>query len=170
MAESIACPDLRTRLQQIRELVAANNRSCLPHELIVCQIYMESRFDACAQPEGSSARGLMQLLKVANRELFRLDNLKKPPAERCPEAELYVRADAFHDSPAFVDEATNIQSGTRYLQLLIDRAKAARFPDPIAEAYKDYRGVRNGIYYSKIRAAADRLKRDPDGVEAFTGL
>jgi hypothetical protein len=170
MAESIACPDLHTRLQQIRELVAANNRSCLPHDLIVCQIYMESRFDACAQPAGSSARGLMQLLKVANRELFRLDNLHKPLAERCPEDELYARADAFHDSPAFIIEATNIQCGTRYLQLLIDRARAARCPDPVAEAYKDYRGVRNGIYYLKIRAAADRLERDPDGVEAFTGL
>src|SRR5438874_10747864 len=115
MAESIACPDLRTRVREIRELVAANNRCCLPHELIVCQIYMESRFDACAQPSGSSARGLMQLLKVANRELFRLDNLRKPPPERCPEDELYARADAFHDSPAFIDEAPNIQFGTRYL-------------------------------------------------------
>jgi hypothetical protein len=170
MTETIACTDLHTRLQQIRELVAANNRSSLPHELIVCQIYMESRFDACAQPAGSSARGLMQILRVANRELFRLDNLHKPPAERCPEDQLYARADAFHDSPAFVDEATNIQCGTRYLQLLIDRARAARCPDPIAEAYKDYRGVRNGIYYLKIRAAADRLERDPEGVEAFTGL
>jgi hypothetical protein len=165
-----ACPDLRTRLREVRQLVAANNRSCLPHELIVCQIYMESRFDACAQPEGSSARGLMQLLKVANRELFRLDNLGKPAAQRCLEAALYARADAFHDSPAFVDEATNIQVGTRYLQLLVDRAKAARCPDPVAEAYKDYRGVRNGIYYQKIRAAADKLKRDPDGLEALLAL
>jgi hypothetical protein len=170
MAESTACPDPLTRLREIRALVAANNRSSLPHELIVCQIYMESRFDACAQPAGSSARGLMQLLKVANRELFRLDNLRKPPCERCPEDELYARADAFHDSPAFVDEATNIQCGTRYLQLLIDRAKAARCPDPIVEAYKDYRGVRNGIYYQKIRAAADKLRCNPDGLEAFTGL
>jgi hypothetical protein len=165
-----ACPDLRTRLQEIRRLVQANNRSCLAHELIVCQIYMESRFDACAQPPGSSARGLMQLLKVANRELFRLDNLGKPLAERCPEDQLYARADAFHDSPAFIDEATDIQSGTRYLQLLIDRARHARCPDPVAEAYKDYRGVRNGIYYQKIRAAAEKLKRNPEGLEAFLGL
>lgn len=177
MAESIisvtpgyACTDLRTRLREVRELVQANNRSSLAHELIICQIYMESRFDACAQPSGSSARGLMQLLKVANRELFRLDNLSKPAAERCPECELYVRADAFHDSPAFVDEATNIQFGTRYLQLLIDRARHARCPDPVAEAYKDYRGVRNGIYYQKIRAAADKLKRDPDALEALHAL
>src|SRR5438067_12901374 len=136
MAEHLSdtCPDLRTRLREIRELVQANNRSSIAHELVVCQIYMESRFDACAQPSGSSARGLMQLLKVANRELFRLDNLHKPPAERCPEAELYARADAFHDSPAFIDEATNIQCGTRYLQLLIDRARTTRLLDPVAEA------------------------------------
>lgn len=170
MAESIACPDLHTRLREIRRLVATNNRSCLAHELIICQIYMESRFDACAQPQGSSARGLMQLLKIANRELFRLDNLGKPPAERCPEVQLYARADAFHDSAAFIDEATNIRSGTRYLQLLIDRARAARCPDPVVEAYKDYRGVRNGIYYQKIRAAADKLGRDPEALAALLAL
>jgi hypothetical protein len=167
---SYACPDLHTRLREIRELVQANNRSSIAQELIVCQIYMESRFDACAEPPGSSARGLMQLLKVANRELFRLDNLKKPPSERCPEDELYARADAFHDSPAFVDEATNIQCGTRYLQLLIDRAKAAHCPDPVAEAYKNYRGVRNGVYYLKIRCAAEKLKRNPDAPDALDVL
>src|SRR5438067_1567905 len=146
MAEHLSdvCPDLRTRLREIHELVQANNRSCLPHESIVCPVFMASLFDACAQPSGSSARGLLQWLKVASRELFRLDHLRQPPHERCPEDELYARADAFHDSPAFVDEATNIQYGTRCLQLLIDRAKAARCPDPVAEAYKDYRGVRNG--------------------------
>lgn len=165
-----ACPDLRTRLREIRQLVAANNRSGLAHELIVCQIYMESRFDPCAQPEGSSARGLMQLLKVATRELFRLDNLGKPPAERCPEDALYARADAFHDSPAFIDEATNIQFGTRYLRLLVERAQAARCADPVAEAYQDYRGVRNGIYYQKIRGAAEKLALHPDRLEALLGL
>lgn len=171
MASSIdACTDLRARLREIRRLVRTNNRSSLPDELIVAQIYMESRFDACAQPSGSSARGLMQLLKVANRELFRLDNLRKPRAERSPEDELYARADAFHDSPAFVDEATNIRVGTRYLQLLVDRAIEAGFADPVAEAFKDYRGVRNGVYYQKIRAAAERLRLEPDSPEAFKSL
>jgi hypothetical protein len=109
----------------------------------------------------------MQLLKVANRELFRLDNLCKPPSQRCAEPALYVEADAFHASPAFIDEATNIQMGTRYLQALIDRARREKRADPIAEAYMDYRGVRNGIYYRKIRAAADRLERDPDDIGAL---
>jgi hypothetical protein len=155
------------RLRAIRKLVEAHNQSCLSTEMIVCQIYMESRFDKAAQAEGSSARGLMQLLKVANRELFRLDNLRQPVHARQPEAALYQEADAFHDSPAFIDEATNIRTGTRYLQALIDKARREGSADPVAEAYKDYRGVRNGIYYQKIRAAAERLKREPDGVEVL---
>ena len=170
MADQLVCTEPLARLREIRRLVHENNRSCLPDELIVCQIYMESRFDSCAQPAGSSARGLMQLLKVANRELFRLDNLCKPTSQRCAEAALYAEADAFHASPAFIDEATNIQMGTRYLQALIDRAKREKRADPIVEAYMDYRGVRNGIYYRKIRAAADRLKSDPDDIGALRAL
>jgi hypothetical protein len=160
----------RTRLRAIRKLVEQNNQSCLPTEMIVCQIYMESRFDRCAQAEGSSARGLMQLLKVANRELFRLDNLRKPLHARQSEAALYRAADDFHESPAFIDEATNIRTGTRYLQALIDKAKREGSADPIAEAYKDYRGIRNGLYYQKIRAAAQKLARDPDAVEALQSI
>ena len=170
MADQMVCTEPLARLREIRRLVHENNRSCLPDELIVCQIYMESRFDSCAQPAGSSARGLMQLLKVANRELFRLDNLCKPTSQRCAEPALYAEADAFHASPAFIDEATNIQMGTRYLQALIDRAKREKRADPIVEAYMDYRGVRNGIYYRKIHAAADRLKCDPDDFEALRAM
>lgn len=170
MADQMVCTEPLARLREIRRLVHENNRSCLPDELIVCQIYMESRFDSCAQPAGSSARGLMQLLKVANRELFRLDNLCKPTSQRCAEPALYAEADAFHASPAFIDEATNIQMGTRYLQALIDRARREKRTDPIVEAYMDYRGVRNGIYYRKIRAAAERIKRDPDDFGALRAM
>jgi hypothetical protein len=161
---------LLARLREIRKLVEENNQSVLGTDMIVAQIYMESRFDKAAQARGSSARGLMQLLQVANRELYRLDNLRKPPGERRPEAELYREADAFHASPAFIDEAANIRTGTRYLQALIDKARREGKADPIAEAYKDYRGVRNGIYYRKIRLAADRLQQDPDGLEALKAL
>jgi soluble lytic murein transglycosylase-like protein len=52
------------RLREIRRSVEANNRSGLDDNLIICQIYMESRFDRNASASGSSARGLMQLLKV----------------------------------------------------------------------------------------------------------
>ncbi|MGJ7917581.1 hypothetical protein ACI48D_19145 [Massilia sp. LXY-6] len=168
---AVATPDDQlARLRTIRKLVEENNQSCLGTDMIVCQIYMESRFDKDAEAEGSSARGLMQLLKVANRELFRLDNLHKPPGVRRPEAELYREADAFHASPAFIDEATNIRSGTRYLQALIDKARREGSADPIAEAYKDYRGVRNGIYYRKIGMAAEKLKRNPDALDALEEL
>ena len=170
MADQMVCTEPLARLREIRRLVHENNRSCLPDEMIVCQIYMESRFDSCAQPAGSSARGLMQLLRVANRELFRLDNLCKPPAQRCAEPALYAEADAFHASAAFLDEATNIQMGTRYLQALIDKARRQKCSDPVAEAYMDYRGVRNGIYYRKIRAAADRLERAPDDIDALRAM
>ena len=166
-SQSTSRDEALARLRAIRKLVEENNQCCLSTEMIVCQIYMESRFDKAAQAEGSSARGLMQLLKVANRELFRLDNLHQPMHARQPEVALYEQADAFHDSPAFIDEATNIRTGTRYLQALIDRARREGSADPIAEAYKDYRGVRNGVYYQKISAAAEKLKRDPDGIEVL---
>jgi len=169
-ANSASRDEALARLRAIRKLVEENNRSCLSTEMIVCQIYMESRFDKAAQAEGSSARGLMQLLKVANRELFRLDNLHQPVQVRQPEAALYEQADAFHDSQAFIDEATNIRTGTRYLQALIDKARREGSADPIAEAYKDYRGVRNGIYYRKISAAAAVLKREPDSLAALQVL
>jgi hypothetical protein len=58
--------------------------------------------------------------------------------------------DAFHDSPELVDEAVNIRTGTAYLQALISKNSAAGASSPVAEAYKDYRVLRNGIYYNKI--------------------
>jgi hypothetical protein len=170
MADQTMCHESVARLREIRRLVHANNRSCLADELIVCQIYMESRFDTCAHAAGSSARGLMQVLKIANRELFRLDNLCKPSAERRTEPALYAEADAFHASSAFIDEATNIQVRTRYLQVLVDRARHDKRADPVAEAYMDYRGVRNGVYYRRIKAAAERLVRDPDDVGALHAM
>lgn len=164
--EPVAVDDA-VRLREIRKLVEENNKSTLSTELIICQIYMESRFDRNAQAPGSSARGLMQLLKNAVRELYRLENLKKSRAERRLETAVYIEADAFHDSPEFVSEATNIQAGTRYIQALMDRATNERKADPIDEAYKDYRGVRNGIYYRKVKAAAEKLKENPDSMQAL---
>lgn len=134
------------RLREIRQLVEANNRSGLSTELIICQIYMESRFDKNAHSDGSSARGLMQLLRAPIRQLSRLENLKKPWRQRRREADLYRDADQLHVSDKLLDEATNIRVGTAYLQALIDKRTADHSADPVTEAYKDYRGVRNGIY------------------------
>lgn len=162
--------DESARLREIRKLVEANNRTNLPTEVIICHIYMESRFDKEAQSQGSSARGLMQLLRAPVRELYRLENLKKPRAERRPEADLYREADALHDSPDLVDEATNIRIGTSYLQALIDKRTADHSADPIAEAYKDYRGIRNGIYYAKIKSAAVNLAAKPESMQVLRDM
>ena len=158
------------RLREIRTLVEANNRSSLPTELIICQIYMESRFDKNARSDGSSARGLMQLLKAPIRELYRLENLKKPWRQRRREADLYREADAFHDSDQILDEATNIRVGTAYMQALIEKRTADHSADPVGEAYKDYRGVRNGIYYSKIKAAAEKLTANPESMQVLRDM
>ncbi|NIA57629.1 lytic transglycosylase domain-containing protein [Massilia sp. TW-1] len=158
------------RLREIRALVEANNQSSLPTELVICQIYMESRFDKNARSDGSSARGLMQLLRAPIRELYRLENLKKPSRERRREADLYREADEFHDSAQILDEATNIRVGTAYMRALIEKRTAAHATDPVSEAYKDYRGVRNGIYYSKIKAAAERLKAAPESMQVLRDM
>ena len=162
--------DDSARLREIRKLVEANNRTNLPVDVIICHIYMESRFDKSAQAEGSSARGLMQLLRAPVRELYRLENLKRPRADRRPEADLYREADTFHDSPDLIDEATNIRVGTAYLQALIDKRTADHSSDPIAEAYKDYRGIRNGIYYSKIKSAAESLAAKLESMQVLRDM
>jgi len=158
------------RLREIRALVEANNRSSLPTELIICQVYMESRFDKNARSDGSSARGLMQLLRAPIRELYRLENLKKPWRQRRREADLYREADEFHDSDQILDEATNIRVGTAYMQALIEKRTTDHSADPVGEAYKDYRGVRNGIYYSKIKAAAEKLTTNPESMQVLRDM
>jgi len=99
-----------------------------------------------------------------------VENLKKPRHQRPPDAQVFAEADAFHDSPGFMDDATNIQIGTRYLQTLVDHETDKGVSNPVSEAYKDYRGVRNGIYYNKIKAAADKLKADPDNTQVLRDM
>jgi hypothetical protein len=69
-----------------------------------------------------------------------------------------------------IDEATNIRIGTAYLQALIDKRKADHSVDPIAEAYKDYRGLRNGVYYTKIKSAADKLAANPESMQVLRDM
>lgn len=158
------------RLREIRTLAEANNRSGLSTELIICQIYFESRFDKNAHSDGSSARRLMQLLKAPVRGLYRLENLKKPWRQRRREADLFREADGFHDSEQFVHEASNIRVGTDFLRALIEGRTAERSADPIGEAYKDYRGVRNGVYYCKIKLAAEKLKANPKSMQVLRDM
>jgi soluble lytic murein transglycosylase-like protein len=153
------------RLREIRGLVKENNRSEIADDIIICQIYMESRFDARAHSSSSTARGLMQLLRGTVREMYRLQNQKLPRNERLSDADVFAAADRYHDSLEFLEEAKNIQAGTSYLQILIGRERSKGAVDPISEAYKDYRGVRNGIYFAKIKAAAEKLAQAPENME-----
>ena len=162
--------DDAARLREIRALVQANNRSVVDDNVIICQIYMESRFEHDPKTQGSSARGLMQLLRAPVRELHRMQNLQLPRHDRRDEAVVFKEADKLHDSESLLDEATNIRVGTEYLQLLIDRQKARAVEDPVAEAYKDYRGLRNGVYYRKIKSGAEALAKQPDAMDALRNM
>jgi hypothetical protein len=85
--------------------------------------------------------------------------------ERVPESVALDQGARYHASDALREDATNIQTGTRYLQLLIDRQRTKGVHDPVAEAYKKYRGLSNGIYYAKIGKAAERLAKDPESMQ-----
>jgi soluble lytic murein transglycosylase-like protein len=165
-----AVVDDSARLKEIRGLVKDNNLSQVDDNVIICQIYMESRFDPNPHTDGSSARGLMQLLKAPIREFSRIENLKRPHSQQQKDAAVFAEADKFHDSPQLLDQATNIQTGTKYLQLLIDRETKKGAVDPIAEAYKDYRGLRNGVYYNKIMAASEKLAQSPDSMAVLRDM
>lgn len=162
--------DDSVRLKEVRALVKSNNRSQVDDNVIICQIYMESRFDPNPHTEGSSARGLMQLLKAPIREFYRIENLKKPHVQQQKDAVVFAEADRFHDGHQLLDPATNIQAGTKYLQLLIDRETKKGAADPVAEAYKDYRGLRNGVYYNKIKAASEKLAQSPDSMAVLRDM
>lgn len=151
--------DDSVRLGAIRKLVVENNRSELGADLIICQIYMESRFDARAGA-GKNARGLMQMQKQAVQQVFKYRKQKElghMPSDKQTKT-AFADAAEFHNSDKIFDEATNIQLGTEYMQYWLDTSSS------VADAYKRYRGLTNGIYYIKISACAAKLKVSPDSM------
>ncbi|TRX73986.1 transglycosylase SLT domain-containing protein [Pseudomonas mangiferae] len=155
-------PADRARLQEIRRLVTANNRSTLDNDLIICQIYMESRFDAMAKAPGSSAKGLMQMTLAAVKQVYQTRKEKELKHKIRDKAEFeacMAEGKAMHSSALIFDEATNIQLGTEYMQYCVDSAGS------VEDGYKQYRGLRNGVYYAKISLAATRLRARPDSMQ-----
>src|ERR1700759_580503 len=63
--------DDSARLREIRRFVVENNKSTLDENLIICQIYMESRFDSDASAAGSTAKGVMQMTKGAVQQVYK---------------------------------------------------------------------------------------------------
>lgn len=158
-AERVQVDDA-ARLREIRALVEANNRSTLPTDIVICQIYMESRFDAKAGA-GHDAHGLMQMQLNAVKQVYKYRKQKelgRMPSDKQTQTAFSDGA-TMHASPQIFDEATNIQLGTEYMQYWIDTSPS------VEEAYKKYRGVANGIYYKKISACADKLKATPESMQ-----
>ena len=158
--------DDSARLREIRKLVEANNHSTLDENLIICQIYMESRFDAHA---GAShdAKGLFQMQLGGVQQVYKYRKQKERGGRMPSDAQTkqaFSDGAAMHDSPEIFDEATNIQLGTEYMQYWLDRSSS------IEDAYKAYRGVDNGIYYKKISAAATKLAADPDSMQVLRDM
>jgi Transglycosylase SLT domain len=150
------------RLREIRQLVKDNNKSTLDENVIICQIYMESRFDANTGAN-HDAKGLMQMQKNAVRQVYKYRKQKElgghMPSDKMVE-EIFKKADKFHASPSIFDQVTNIQLGTEYMQYCLDTNNKN-----IEEAYKKYRGNTNGVYYNKIKAAADKLSKNPESMQ-----
>jgi RHS repeat-associated protein len=92
-------------LSAISNLVAENNKSSQSDYLIIALIYKESGFDPTARSNvsGSSATGLMQMTRTAVAEVNRVLGTE------------YTHA-------SMTNAATNIQVGSAYLQIRIDRA------------------------------------------------
>jgi hypothetical protein len=158
--------DDSARLREIRQLVQANNKSSLNENLIVCQIYMESRFDSNASPGGSSAKGLMQLTKGAVQQVYKYraqNTLGHMPSD-AQTHQLFAEAAAVHASPQLTDDAKNIGLGTEYMQYWIDKAGS------VDGAYKLYRGLSNGVYYQKIKTCAEKLYADPESMQSLRDM
>ncbi len=157
--------DDSTRLREITALVKANNSSTLSTELIVCQIYMESRFDKNAG-KGKDARGLMQLQLNAVKQIYKYrkqKSLGKMPSDTQTKA-AFKEGEEMHNDPKIFDEATNIKLGTEYMDYWVETT------DSIETAYKKYRGKGNGIYYSKIKSASDELKKAPNSMQILLDM
>lgn len=127
--------------EQIKELVRENNRSKLPDEMIIAVVFKESSFDPSARSKSSSESGLMQVGKRAWTDTHQ--NVLKQ-----------------RDVPDFqknvLDPATNIQRGSAYLQLRIDRARG-----DISQGLNGYRGGVEPGYASDVLAATRALKQNP---------
>ena len=158
--EAVAVDDA-ARLREIRKLVEENNQSKLSTDLIICQIWMESRFDARAGENQHAARGLMQMQKDGVKQVYKYRKQKElghMPGDKITQAAFEEGAQAY-DSGKIWDEATNIQLGTEYMQYWIDK-----FPT-IPDAYKGYRGVSNGEYYRKISECAESLAANQNSMQ-----
>jgi RHS repeat-associated protein len=124
---------------EIRDLVAANNKSKVPNEYVECQIWAESRFDPNAMADGSTATGLMQMttgkyglsaLNGKNGTTFSADDMQ--------------------------NGAKSIEAGTMFLEM--KRGENGS----VDHALQRYRGSSSSVnknYSKMIRACGDCIKK-----------
>jgi hypothetical protein len=92
--------------EEIKKLVADNNKSSVSDELLICLIWKESGFDPDTKNKTTTATGLMQVTKPA------VDDVNK----NTPKGVHYEHGD-------MTDPVKNIQCGSYYLALRIKWAK-----------------------------------------------
>ena len=109
MAQQLTGEQFQQLYDQIHQLVVENRAPLLypfvSDSLLMCLIWKESSFDPSKKNSGSSATGLMMITKDAVTD---------------------VNHNAPHGTPRFhhsemTDAALNIECGTYYLRILIDR-------------------------------------------------
>jgi soluble lytic murein transglycosylase-like protein len=133
-AASAAASANRLDYHAMEVTVAANNQSGQSDELIIAQAYKESRFDPSAKNSSSSATGLLQMTKGAVAEVNRVNKTS-------------------YNHSGMSNAAQNVEVGTQYLKICIDRKKSV-------SAGLDYYGTGAG-YSTKILAAETALQAHP---------
>ncbi len=129
--------------EQVKELVRENNRSKLPDELIIAVIFKESSFkpwERNRDPKSSEA-GLMQVSKRAWEDVHQ--NVLKQ--REVPDFNQHI-----------FDPVTNIQRGSAYLQLRIDRLRG-----DVSGGLNGYRGGVEPGYAADVLAATRALQQNP---------
>ena len=94
-------------LDEIRKVVVTNNRSTLSDDVVICQIYMESRFDPKAGAT-HSAHGLMQMQLNAVKQVFKYRKQKSLGRKTSDKetAIAFAKGAAMHKSPSIFDAAS----------------------------------------------------------------
>lgn len=129
-------PNLKRALSYtaVSTLVAENNKSGLPDNVVKALIYKESQFDPVVQNagKGQHATGLMQINQTALNEIKRKLQVNYPLA-------------------TMTDPKTNIVAGTQYLSILSSRNHG------VAATLDAYKGDGRTTYHVDILNAAKIL-------------
>ena len=118
--------------REIASLVNAYNRSGQPDEVIIAQIWSETRFDPIRSPDGR-ARGLMQVTPIAVKEVNRVYGSRfnhasmMNPATNIIVGTLYLGIEA-NRTGSLRGGLTNYNNSSRYADIVLRAAEGLRRP------------------------------------------